>query len=152
VVAAAATMSLCRPERSGGRSSIGSPSGARLGEPHILICYAYLEAGHERGSMGWVFTITLAAGSWIGALGVLFSSYTVVAWSIVFVLANRVGFVDRVLDGCWTCNRHPVVSQTPVAPEPPSPWGVVALQVLLFNYFPNSSFSGLKGCANDRCP
>ena len=100
----------------------------------------------------WVFTITLAAGSWIGALGVLFSSYTVVAWSIVLclpiALVSSIAFwmaVGRATDIPLSVKRQLRRNLLLLG-------GVVALQVLLFNYFPNSSFSGLKGCANDRCP
>jgi hypothetical protein len=100
----------------------------------------------------WVFTITLAAGSGIGALGVLFSSYTVVAWSIVLclpiALVSLIAFwmaVGRATDIPLSVKRQLRRNLLLLG-------GVVALQVLLFNYFPNSSFSGLKGGANDRCP
>jgi len=99
----------------------------------------------------WVFTITLAAGSWIGALGVLFSIYTVAVWSIVLCLpiafVSLVAFwmaVGRATDIPSSVKRQLHRNLLLLG-------GVAVLQVLLFNYFPNSSFSGIKGTADDRC-
>jgi len=104
----------------------------------------YWKPGKPVMRWAWVSMIALATGAWTGGIFVFFHptvsiTAIVVALPIFFFALSRlwieIGRAEEIPPALRSHLRRNLVLAGPV----------VALQLLIFNYFPESEFSGIRG-------